>query len=77
MARPVKELEKELMELPAEERARLAHELIVSLDGPADEGVEEAWLEEVTRRDKEVTEGTVKGIPVEEAMKRLRDTFKR
>lgn len=32
MARPVKEIERELMNLSHEERARLAHALIVSLN---------------------------------------------
>ncbi|MFS8067514.1 MAG: addiction module protein, partial [Byssovorax sp.] len=36
--------------LPEEERAELALDLIDSLDGPADEGVEEAWADEVDAR---------------------------
>ena len=46
MARPLKEIEQELLSLPQTERARLAHRLIVSLDEglPPDEGIEAGWL---------------------------------
>ena len=62
MARPLKEIEQELMNLSHEERARLAHELIVSLDQDeqTEEGVEAAWLEEVKRRDAEIERGEVR-----------------
>ncbi len=46
-------------QLPREERARLAHEMLLSLDeGPADEGVEEAWAAEISRRAQAVEDGT-------------------
>jgi hypothetical protein len=48
------------MALPVEKRARLAHELLASLDEGEDEdaGAAEAWLEEIDRRAREVEEGT-------------------
>lgn len=79
MARPVKEIEQELLNLPQEERARLAHRLIVSLDDdvPADEGLEVAWVEEIKRRDAEIERGEVKLIPAEEAMRRVSEALKK
>jgi hypothetical protein len=36
--------------LSEEERAALAVELLATLDGEADPGAEQAWVEEITRR---------------------------
>ncbi len=48
----------EALALPTEERARIAHELLVSLDEGSDENAAEAWLSEIMRRLKEVDDGT-------------------
>jgi putative addiction module component (TIGR02574 family) len=48
------------MALPVEKRARLAHELLASLDESADADAAEAWLAEIDRRAREVEEGTAK-----------------
>ena len=40
----------EALRLPEDERAKLASELLASLDGEPDAGWEEAWLAEVDRR---------------------------
>lgn len=79
MARPLKEIEQELLHLPQAERARLAHRLIVSLDEdlPPDEGVEAAWIEEIKRRDSEIERGDVRAIPAEEAMRRVSEALKK
>jgi putative addiction module component (TIGR02574 family) len=69
--RPQKVLE-EALALPPEERADLAATLIDSLDDREDEGVEQAWAEEIERRIKEVESGQVKMIPWSEARRRLR-----
>lgn len=79
MARPLKEIEQELLNLPQTERARLARRLIVSLDEdvPADEGVEAAWLEEIKRRDAEIESGEAELIPADEAMRRVAEALKK
>lgn len=78
MARPLKEIEQELLSLPQEERARLAHELIVSLDKDeqTEEDVEAAWLEETKRRDAEIERGEVRAIPADEALRRAHEALK-
>lgn len=78
MARPLKEIEQELLHLPQVERARLAHRLIVSLDEdlPPDEGIDAAWLDEIKRRDAEMERGDVQTIPAEEAMRRVSEALK-
>ena len=51
-------------EARSQERARIAHELIVSLDeGPTEEGVEAAWEQELERRAGEIDSGAVKLEP--------------
>jgi len=70
----------EALTLPADERADLAATLIESIEEAEDEGVEEAWAEEIGRRIQEVESGAVKTIPWSEARLRilaLRDARKR
>ena len=43
-------LEREALALPPAERARLAHELIESLDALSPAGIEGPWIEEAERR---------------------------
>lgn len=78
MARPLNEIEQELLSLPEAERARLAHRLIESLDQhlPADPGIEAAWLEEVKRRDTEIDQGAVTPVSIEQALGRAYDALK-
>jgi putative addiction module component (TIGR02574 family) len=56
----------EMLRLPAEERARLALELIRSLDGEPEGGADEAWNAELDRRGAEVDAGIAETITLEE-----------
>jgi len=56
----------EILRLPAEERARLALELIRSLDAEAQPGAAEAWDVEVARRGAEVDAGIADTMTVDE-----------
>ena len=71
MARDLKNLFREVFELPESERATLAGLLIESLEPPPDPEVEEAWAEEAERRWKEIQSGAVKTIPWEEVKAKL------
>ena len=51
--------------------------LIAELDGPADTGVEAAWLEEAQRRHREIVEGKVRPVPGEHVFANLRARLKR
>lgn len=56
----------EALELPVKRRARLARELLVSLDdGPVEDPaeVERTWAEEIRRRVDEIKAGTAKTVP--------------
>jgi putative addiction module component (TIGR02574 family) len=56
----------EILRLPAEERAKLALELIRSLDGEPDPGAAEAWNAEIDRRGAEVSAGTAETMTLDE-----------
>jgi putative addiction module component (TIGR02574 family) len=62
--------------LNRKERAELAHKLIVSLDEEGEELSEaewnKVWGEEALRRLRQIEDGTVKEIPGEEVMARVR-----
>jgi putative addiction module component (TIGR02574 family) len=47
------------LKLPAADRARIAAELIASLDGEPEAGADAAWLVEIDQRIKDVDEGRV------------------
>ena len=57
--------------LPRDDRAKLAQDLIRSLDESADVDLEAAWLSEVTRRANEVADGTVQAVDWEIARERI------
>lgn len=58
------------LQLPERERAKLAHELLRSLDQQEDADVDEAWLAEVERRAEELADGSV--TPVDWTIARRR-----
>ena len=60
------------MTLPERERAKLARDLVASLDGPADISVAEAWDTEICRRINDIAAGKTELIDTEEAVARAR-----
>src|SRR5437867_3005194 len=56
----------EILRLPAEERARLALELIRSLDTEAEAGAADAWDVEIARRGAEVDAGVAETMTADE-----------
>jgi putative addiction module component (TIGR02574 family) len=48
------------LKLDAESRARLAAEILASLDGPADPDAEQAWQAEIARRVADLEDGKLK-----------------
>lgn len=67
----VAELSARAKALSPAERARLAEELLASLD-PHDAEVEAAWDEELRRRIDEVERGTVQLVPADQAFAQVR-----
>jgi putative addiction module component (TIGR02574 family) len=62
----------ELLRLPAEQRARLALELIRSLNGEHDDGAPAAWDEEIEGRAAEVEAGTTETLTIDEYRSHVR-----
>jgi putative addiction module component (TIGR02574 family) len=75
--RGLDKLRHEALELTSTERAELAHDLVVSLDAPADMGVAEAWDGEVLRRLEQIESGTAALIDREEFTRRMRERLTR
>jgi putative addiction module component (TIGR02574 family) len=69
MASKLKEIEKEIMQLPEQERAILAKNIILSLDKEEDPDAERLWIKEAERRSREYKSKKVKGKPAEEVFK--------
>jgi len=62
MSALVEELSVRAKALPAEDRARLAEELLDSLAGESDDGADAAWDQEIARRVAEIESGAVQLI---------------
>ena len=60
------------LKLEAPDRARVAEQLIASLEGEFDQDVELAWQREIQRRLGEIDRGEVVCVPWEEVRERLR-----
>jgi putative addiction module component (TIGR02574 family) len=57
MASQPADLLSDALALPARERAKIAHELLLSLDEGADDDAAEAWVAELEHRAAEVRSG--------------------
>ncbi len=75
------ELLSAILQLPKDERSALVQEVLASLD-EEEEGEnlsqsewEAAWGAEAERRLKEMEDGTVEAIPLDEALARVRGPF--
>ena len=74
MSPSVEKILLEALSLSEDARVDLATALLESVDhDPPDEGAEEAWSSEATRRLEEVRPGAVKPIPWEEAERLIFD----
>ena len=71
----VDELSQKALELPAEERVRLAEKLLATVH-EVDPEVEAAWDVEIQRRLAEIDSGTAKLIPAEEVFAEVRRILK-
>ena len=74
MPRKVSEIVEEARQLPYGERAELIEQLITDSAKDIDPKIEKAWGDEALRRIKEIEEGKVKGIPLDEALAQVRKT---
>jgi putative addiction module component (TIGR02574 family) len=71
--RPIDVLLARAFELPVNERAALAHDLLASLDDPADVDALEAWDREILRRLDQLDDGTATLVDRAELRRRMRN----
>lgn len=66
-----KEIITKVADLPVEQRAKIADQILQTLNTP-DPDIEKAWTKEAQRRLKEFEKGEVEAIPGEQVMKELK-----
>lgn len=71
MARDLKELIRDAVELPESDRATLAGVMLESLDPRPTPEVKAAWSKEIERRVREIDEGTVELLDWQEVRAEL------
>jgi len=69
MSANLEKIEEEAFSLSAQERARLAMNLIKSLDNYDDTDAEGLWLQEAERRYREYREGKLQGRPADDVFR--------
>ena len=57
--------------LAVNERAKLAHDLLRSLDGSPDRDVDAAWIREIEQRARELADGSVQPVDWHVARERI------
>lgn len=75
MTETIERMKRELVSLPACDRAYLASFLIDSLESDEDAGLDPAWEPELKRRLHEVLSGQAVGEPADAVFARLREKY--
>lgn len=68
----VEALKAQVLQLPPEQRAELAAELLRSLDTPEAANNEQLWLQEAERRYQAYRKGQTQGVPADQALREAR-----
>ena len=68
----IETIEHTVLNLPMQQRAELAHKLLLSLEDQDEDEIAEAWRVEALRRSAEIDDGSVKTISAEEASAAVR-----
>lgn len=69
-------IEDTALHLPLQQRAELAHKLLLSLEEQNEDEIADAWRVEALRRSAEIDSGLVKTISAEEASAAVRSLLK-
>ena len=72
----VQHIEKQLMKLDANSRAKLASKLLSSIDELSEHENEKLWAEEALRRHEDLLRGKAKSRPADVALKSARARLK-
>jgi putative addiction module component (TIGR02574 family) len=77
MPRAAEEILKEALQLPEDDRERIADSLLLSVQAGLGEPIEQAWIDEANRRMVEIDEGRTQLVPGDQVMSHLRARFVR
>ncbi|HEX4954831.1 MAG TPA: addiction module protein [Thermoanaerobaculia bacterium] len=66
----IKSLARQALSLPPNERARLAQELLESLDSPPERKLDQIWLDEAEHRGRQIDDGSVALVPGDEVLRK-------
>lgn len=72
-----KEIIEEALKLDPGERAQVAHELLDSLDGGANGGLDADWIGELERRARDIEEGRTDLVSWPEGRQEIEDGLRR
>lgn len=72
----LKKLEDEALHLSSEDRAKLIHRLVQSLDEPSKEELNMQWLDEAKRRADELDDGNIQTKSIAEVLAKARALVK-
>ena len=75
MTETAEKLKLKLSQVSGQERAKIAHFLIQSLDRDVDNDVEAAWDRELTKRLEDIHRGTAIGEPSNQVFSDLREKY--
>jgi putative addiction module component (TIGR02574 family) len=76
MGESLDQIKQDLVKLPVVDRESLIEFLIQSLDEPNDPDAEQAWADELERRNAEIESGTAEFKSAEQSLKEAREQLK-
>jgi len=68
----LEQIVEETRELPTDVVAELVDRIMLARHGGIEPGIQKAWKNEIEKRIAEIDAGAVEGIPVEDALARVR-----
>lgn len=72
MSATIEQLTEDALGLSEQQRAELAHRMLLSLEEVIDEGVDGAWEAEIAKRVARIKQGMAKGRPAEDVFRDIR-----
>lgn len=77
MATAAKEIIEAALKLEPADRVRVAHELLESVDGGGNGGIDAKWVEELEQRARDIEEGHGDFLPWPDARREVEDSLRR
>ena len=73
---PLEDVTQQALSLTLQDRAKLAEDLLESLDRLSEEEIERLWLDEADRRLEEYRAGRVEAIPADQVLREADDLIR-